>query len=63
MVPNNLLQWNIAGGHVYAGLVYRRLCESKIFFFGNYDDDNSSSGWSKNTYDFPFPDYLSDYDN
>lgn len=63
VVPNNLLQWNIAGGHVYAGLVYRRLCESKIFFFGNYDDDNSSSGWSKNTYDFPFPDYLSDYDN
>ncbi len=40
------------------GLVYRRLAECKMFFFGNYDEGNSAAAGAKyhtNTYGFVYP--------
>lgn len=62
VLANNFLQWNKAGG-VVAGLVWRRLAECKIFFFGNYDEAyHSNANYSYNTYGFHFPDECAQYD-
>ena len=62
VLANNFLQWNKAGG-VVAGLVWRRLAECKIFFFGNYDEAyHSNANYSYNTYGFNFPDECAQYD-
>lgn len=61
VLANNFLQWNTGG---IEGLVYRRLAECKIFFFGNYYEAYHSSGyWKKNTYGFHFPDNISQFDS
>lgn len=62
VLANNFLQWNKAGG-VVAGLVWRRLAECKIFFFGNYDEAyHSNANYSYNTYGFHFPEECEQYD-
>lgn len=62
VLANNFLQWNKAGG-VVAGLVWRRLAECKIFFFGNYDEAyHSNANYSYNTYGFHFPEEFEQYD-
>ena len=64
VVANNILQWNSANGVVYPGLVYRRLAECKVFFFGNYAEANNGLGtWYVNTYHFNFPDNIQQYNS
>lgn len=63
VLANNLLQWCKAGNTVYAGLVYRRLAEAKIFFFGNYQEAyHSHASYQKNTYGFVYPSVCAQYD-
>ena len=40
---SELLAWHHAGGNCYAGLVYRRLGEAKLFSFGNYSGAKNNS--------------------
>ncbi|MDD5953368.1 MAG: SH3 domain-containing protein [Oscillospiraceae bacterium] len=40
---SELLCWHHAGGNCYAGLVYRRLGEAKLFSFGNYAGAKNNS--------------------
>ncbi len=55
-LANELLQWHKSGGNCTPGLVYRRLAECKMFFFGNYADAiNGSANYRKNTYGFRYP--------
>lgn len=62
VLANNLLQWNKAGG-VQPGLVYRRLAECNIFFFGDYEKAMKANGyWGINYYGFNFPDECAQYD-
>lgn len=62
VLANNILQWNKAGG-IQPGLVWRRLGECKIFFFGDYSGANpASSDYHSNTYGFKFPSEIADYD-
>lgn len=60
-----LLLWHMAGG-IVPGLVYRRLCECKIFFFGNYDEGKPNGyetpNYKKNTYGFVYPDRIKHLD-
>lgn len=50
------LAWHHAGGKCYAGLVYRRLGEAKVFSFGNYDEaNNASSLYKHNSYGYEYP--------
>ena len=62
VLANNFLQWNKAGG-VQPGLVYRRLAECNIFFFGDYEKAMKANGyWGINCYGFNFPDECAQYD-
>lgn len=62
VLANNFLQWNKAGG-VQPGLVYRRLAECNIFFFGDYEKAMKANGyWGINYYGFNFPDECAQYD-
>ncbi len=56
-LANEFLQWNKSGGRLVPGLVYRRLAESKIFFFGNYAEavNDGQSNYRRNTYGFNYP--------
>lgn len=55
-LANELLQWHKSGGKCLPGLVYRRLAECKMFFFGNYEDAvNGSANYKRNTYGFRYP--------
>lgn len=57
-LATELLLWHMAGGAVTPGLVYRRLAECKVFFFGNYNEGNSAAAgdkYRKNTYGFVYP--------
>ncbi len=57
-LATELLLWHIAGGAVTPGLVYRRLAECKMFFFGNYNEGNSAAAgaaYRTNTYGFVYP--------
>lgn len=58
-LANEFLQWHNSGGRVVPGLLYRRLAECKIFFFGNYDEgkteERESPNYRKNTYGFRYP--------
>ena len=61
VLANNFLQWNTGG---IPGLVYRRMAECKIFFFGNYYEALKPNGyWTKNTYGFHFPANISHLDS
>ncbi len=63
VLPNEFIQWSNAGGVRYAGLVYRRLAESKIFFFANYAEAmHSNANYQRNTYGFDFPASCAAYD-
>lgn len=56
---SELLCWHHAGSNCYAGLVYRRLGEAKLFSFGKYDAaKNNSSEKGKNTYSYILPDCI-----
>ena len=62
VLANNFLQWNKAGG-VQPGLVYRRLAECNIFFFGDYEKAMKANGyWGINYYGFNFPEECEQYD-
>ena len=51
------LAWHHAGGKCWAGLVYRRLGEAKIFSYGNYDEaEPGSTNQRHNTYGYEYPD-------
>ena len=54
---NELLQWHMGAGQHLPGLLYRRLCESKVFFFSNYDEgiENYSTTYRVNRYGFLYP--------
>lgn len=55
-LANEFLQWHRAGGRCVPGLVYRRLAECKLFFFGNYEEAvNGHANYRKNTYGFLYP--------
>ena len=55
-LANEFIQWHRAGGICVPGLLYRRLAECKIFFFGNYTDAvNGAANYRKNTYGFLYP--------
>lgn len=58
-LANEFLQWHRPGGSCTPGLLYRRLAECKIFFFGNYDegkvDGVETPNYRKNTYKFRYP--------
>jgi uncharacterized protein YgiM (DUF1202 family) len=52
----NSLQYCYAGGVKLPGLYYRRLAETKVFLYGNYDEASSSnSNYKVNTYGFIIP--------
>lgn len=65
-LATELLLWHMASSTIYPGLVYRRLFECKIFFFGNYDEGKplgyETPNYRKNTYGFVYPDRIKDYD-
>ena len=64
VLANHILQWCTANSVVLPGLVYRRLAECKLFFFGDYDavyHYNEESG-KHNDYHFVFPDICKEYD-
>lgn len=51
------LAWHHAGGKCWAGLVYRRLGEAKIFSYGNYAEaDPTNANRKHNTYNYEYPD-------
>ena len=55
-IATEWLRWNQAGGKVYAGLVYRRLGETKVFSFGNYTEaDSANANYKRNTYGYTYP--------
>lgn len=60
-LATELLLWHMAGG-ITPGLVYRRLDECKIFFFGNYDEGKpygvETPNYRKNTYGFVYPERI-----
>ncbi len=57
---SEMLCWHHAGGNCYAGLVYRRLGESKLFSFGKYSAAmNDSSEKNVNTYGYLLPNCIS----
>ncbi len=63
VLANNFLQWNKAGG-VIPGLVYRRIAECNIFFFGDYAKAYKASGyWGVNYYGYQFPNDCKQYDS
>lgn len=63
-VANNWLQWNKSAGKVWAGLVWRRMAELKIFFHGNYAEAyHTSANYQKNTYGFDFPSDCKEFDH
>lgn len=64
VLANHILQWCTANSVVLPGLVYRRLAECKLFFFGDYDavyHYNEESG-KHNDRGFVFPDICKEYD-
>jgi GH24 family phage-related lysozyme (muramidase)/uncharacterized protein YgiM (DUF1202 family) len=64
VLANNFLQWNRSGGSIVAGLVYRRIAECNIFFYGDYAKAYHSSGyWGVNYYGYQFPENIKKYDS
>lgn len=61
-LATELLLWHMASGSVTPGLVYRRLDECKIFFFGDYTEGKPNGvetpNYRKNTYGFVYPDRI-----
>ena len=61
VLANNFLQWNSG---MISGLIYRRIAECNIFFFGDYDRAMKDKGyWGENTYGYHFPENISQYDS
>lgn len=61
---NNLMQWHKSSSTHYPGLLYRRLAECKIFFFGNYAEAyHSNSNYGKNNCGFYAPSCCAKYIN
>lgn len=62
-LANNFMQWHTSDGEHYSGLLYRRMAECKIFFFGNYEEAyHDNPNYDINTYNFVFPDCCEEYD-
>lgn len=65
ILANNILQWNMSAGEHWAGLVYRRLAECKVFFFADYAQADPNNDWDlyrHNTYGFIYPSSISEYE-
>lgn len=64
VLSNNYMQWHKSGQSHIEGLLYRRMAECKIFFFGDYVDANhSSSTYYKNNRGFNPPSCCAHYVN
>lgn len=60
-LAHEYLNWNVAGGQHVSGLLWRRVAECKIFFFGNYAEAfHSHENYFHNTYGFIFPSEFAD---
>lgn len=63
-LSNNYMLWHKSGGSHIAGLLYRRMAECKIFFFGDYADaSHSSSTYKVNNRGFNPPSCCASYVN
>ena len=57
------VRWSTAGGTCYAGLVYRRLGEAKVFSFGDYTGATpGNENYGRNTYGYVYPSYAQPYE-
>ena len=57
------IRWSTASGTCYAGLVYRRLGEAKVFSFGDYAAATPGNvNYGKNTYGYVYPSYAKPYE-
>ncbi len=57
------VRWSTAGGTCYAGLVYRRLGEAKVFSFGDYTSATpGNENYGRNTYGYVYPSYAQPYE-
>lgn len=64
VLSNNYMQWHKSGSSHYEGLLYRRLAECKMFFFGNYDEAyHSNPNYDKNNCGFNPPSCCAGYVN
>ncbi len=55
-LANEFIQWHKGGGQHLPGLLYRRLAECKVFFFGDYAEaDRGHSNFRINKYGFLYP--------
>ncbi len=56
---SELLLWHHAGGNCYAGLVYRRMGEAKVFSYGDYQSATPGNyEYQRNTYGYDVPDCI-----
>ena len=54
-----MLLWHHAGGNCYAGLVYRRMGEAKVFSYGDYASATPGNyEYQRNTYGYDIPDCI-----
>lgn len=62
-VSTYMLSYHHANSVCIPGLLYRRLREAKIFFYGDYAQASSGSSFYKmNTYHFIYPDCMKEYE-
>ena len=56
---SEMLLWHHAGGNCYAGLVYRRMGEAKVFSYGDYTSATPGNyEYQRNTYGYSIPDCI-----
>ena len=56
---SEMLLWHHAGGNCYAGLVYRRMSEAKVFSYGDYASATPGNyEYQRNTYGYDIPDCI-----
>ena len=56
---SEMLLWHHAGGNCYAGLVYRRMGEAKVFSYGDYASATPGNyEYQRNTYCYDIPDCI-----
>ena len=56
---SEMLLWHHAGGNCYAGLVYRRMGEAKVFSYGDYASATPGNyEYQRNTYGYDIPDCI-----
>ena len=56
---SEMMLWHHAGGNCYAGLVYRRMGEAKVFSYGDYASATPGNyEYQRNTYGYDIPDCI-----